>query len=98
MRITEGRKVARYGPDRWVTENAGEIGDGELARSVTSGREIGDRTFVRPVKACCETGDELLVEGAVASRDIGDRQPAKVTGDVRDTLSVSDVLVPHPST
>jgi len=78
------RGYGRYGPDTWVTRNAGDIGDSEPARSVTCGREIGGWTSSTSGSDLRDTGERRSLVKVTDSRDIGERNPAKETGDVRD--------------
>jgi hypothetical protein len=59
----------RFGPDTWVTQNAGDMGDRSVERWVTKSREIGDQSIGRSV-----TG----------GRDIGELDGGEETGDSRD--------------
>ena len=80
-----------YGPDTWVTDQTGDMGDSRAAGWVTEGRRGGDCGVARWVSRRQDIGDWRSARGdssaetsVTIGRETGDGVVGVVAGDVRD--------------
>ncbi len=66
-----------YGPDTWVTDQTGDMGDSGAERSVIESREAGDESAARSETESRGGGDEGAERSGTGSRETGDRRAGR---------------------